>query len=396
MSTSLLRDFADSVQDVGYNTVTVDDCWSEKTGRDNTTGRLLPNTTRFPDGISGLASKIHDMGLKFGIYSTAGNKTCGGYPASLGHEQTDAETFAEWGVDFLKYDNCNVPKDWWDECQYCLPDELQTDIMFGPNGTCTNSTYPSDDFPPLCPAGFNYTSSKTFDRAYRMREALDSTNRTILLNLCFWGYADVQDWGKQVATSWRSSDDIEANWTRVVQLINFNAHELDHTDFYGHSDADMLEVGNNLSDEEARSHFALWAAMKSPLFIGTDLGNLSDSNVALLKNKYLVGFNQDETYGRPAKPYKWGHNPDNTWDPVNPPEYWAGDSSNGTLVLILNPTNDTVSRTADFTEIPSVMNGGTYSVIDVWSGECLGCQTGSYTADVKGHDIMAVLLQDTC
>jgi len=94
-----------------------------------------------------------------------------------------------------------------------------------------------------------------------MREAIDSTNRTILLNLCFWGYADVQDWGKRVATSWRSSDDIQANWARVVQLINFNAHELDHTDFYGHSDADMLEVGNNLSDEEARSHFALWTAM---------------------------------------------------------------------------------------------------------------------------------------
>ena len=107
-----------------------------KDGRDNETGRLRPNITRFPDGISGLADKVHAMGLKMGIYSDAGNKTCGGYPASLGHEETDAQTFAEWGIDFLKYDNCNVPKQWQDVCQYCLPDELQSEIVFGPNGTC--------------------------------------------------------------------------------------------------------------------------------------------------------------------------------------------------------------------------------------------------------------------
>lgn len=234
------------LKDVGYNTVTIDDCWSMKDGRDNVTGRLRPNTTRFPEGISGVADKVHSMGLKMGIYSTAGNMTCGGYPASLGHETVDAFTFADWGIDFLKYDNCNVPDDWEDVCQYCLPDELQTEIVFGPNGTCKGSPYSCitlamlrsvfqvmrtrilasmlsfsescflmvltilrSGFPPLCPPGFNYTTSKTFERADIMHNALDSTNRTILLNLCFWGYADVQSWGKKVATSWRSSDDIQ-------------------------------------------------------------------------------------------------------------------------------------------------------------------------------------------
>ncbi|KAF2095339.1 putative alpha-galactosidase B [Rhizodiscina lignyota] len=385
------------LKDLGYNTVTIDDCWSMKDGRDNATGRLRPNMTKFPDGISGVADKVHAMGLKFGIYSTAGNMTCGGYPASLEHEEIDAETFADWGVDFLKYDNCNVPKEWEDVCQYCLPDELQSDVKFQPNGTCNKNTYPQPEFPPLCPQSFDYTTSKTFERAKRMRDAIDSTNRTILLNLCFWGYADVQSWGSQVATSWRSSDDIQQNWPRVAALLNFNAFHLSNTDFNGHSDADMLEVGNNLTIAEARSHFAFWAAMKSPLFIGTDLTKLSSSNVSILKNPYLVAFNQDPEYGKPATPYKWGFNPDWTFDQYHPAEYWAGPSSNGTLVLILNPRNDTtVMKTADFSEIPGLDSKSPYGVTDVWTGEDRGCHKGSYTADVGVHDTMAILLQNRC
>lgn len=91
-------------KDAGYNYIVVDDCWSVKSGRDNTTHQIMPNTTTFPDGISGLATKLHEMGLKVGIYSSAGYTTCGGYPASLGYESIDAETFAGWGIDYLKYD----------------------------------------------------------------------------------------------------------------------------------------------------------------------------------------------------------------------------------------------------------------------------------------------------
>ncbi len=95
-------------KDAGYIYINNDDCWSNHNGRDNTTHQLLPNMTKYPDGIDGLAKKVHDMGLKFGIYSSAGTLTCGGYPGSLGYEDVDAETFAKWGVDYLKYDNCYV------------------------------------------------------------------------------------------------------------------------------------------------------------------------------------------------------------------------------------------------------------------------------------------------
>lgn len=157
----------------------------------------------------------------------------------------------------------------------------------------------------------------------------------------------------------------------------------------------MLEVGNNLNLVEARTHFAFWAAMKSPLFIGTALDKLSAQNVSVLKNPYLLAFNQDEKYGKPAKPYKWGTNPDWTFDPEHPAEYWAGKSSNGTLVLALNVQNNTVSMTADFSEVPGISSYKSYNILDVWSGKNHGCHKGKYTADVEPHGTMTVLLQDT-
>lgn len=103
--------------------------------------------------------------------------------------------------------------------------------------------------------------------------------------------------------------------------------------FYGHNDPDMLEVGNGyLTVEERRSHFALWAIMKSPLLIGTDLTNITQTNIDILQNKYLLAFNQDPFYGRPAQPYKWGINPDWTFNATNPAEFWSGKYTGGTLV----------------------------------------------------------------
>jgi hypothetical protein len=102
------------LKDAGYIYVNIDDCWSLHS-RDNTTQRIVPDPDKFPDGISGTAEKIHAMGLKLGIYSDAGTLTCAGYPGSLGYEQIDAQTWEEWGVDYLKYDNCNVPSNWTDK-----------------------------------------------------------------------------------------------------------------------------------------------------------------------------------------------------------------------------------------------------------------------------------------
>jgi alpha-galactosidase len=114
-----------------------------KSGRDTVTGQIVPDPVKFPDGINGIAAQIHALGLKVGIYSSAGTETCGGYPASIGNEALDAATFASWGIDYLKYDNCYVPSNWTDEYIACVPDGTNGEV--GPNGTCavTNETAPA-------------------------------------------------------------------------------------------------------------------------------------------------------------------------------------------------------------------------------------------------------------
>ncbi|KAL1637923.1 hypothetical protein SLS56_000480 [Neofusicoccum ribis] len=375
-------------KDAGYEYVNIDDCWSVKSGRDNTTGRIIPDYTKFPDGINGTAAKIHDLGLKIGIYSSAGATTCAGYPASLGYEEIDAATWAEWGIDYLKYDNCGVPSNWTDECNFCVPDSTNVNIYV--NGTCTNTTG-------LCADDYDWSTSRTAERYRRMRDALAAQNRTILYSLCDWGQADVQSWGNETGSSWRMSGDITDKWPRILEILNENSFYLNNVDFWGHGDADMLEVGNgNLTLAEARSHFSLWAAMKSPLLIGTALDTLSEENVEVMLNEYLLAFHQDPVFGAPAMPYKWGTNPDWTFDPERPAEYWAGESTNGTLVLVLNTDETAVEKTASWAEVPELDEDGTYQVIDVWTGEALGCTEDGVTVTVGAHDTAAFLVQKGC
>ena len=160
-----------------------------------------------------------------------------------------------------------------------------------------------------------------------------------------------------------------------------------------HADEDMLEVGNGFSAAEERSHFALWAMMKSPLIIGTDISLLSTDQLALLKNPYLLGFNQDPVYGAPAAPFKWGTNPDWTWNMTFPAEYWAGEFSNGTLIAMLNTFNSTVNKSANFGEIPGMEPEKEYELTNIWTGVSLGRYKGSYTASVDSHDTAVVLAQ---
>ncbi|KAI7971725.1 hypothetical protein EIK77_002726 [Talaromyces pinophilus] len=253
------------LQALGYQYVNIDDCWSVKSGRDNVTNRIIPNPDTFPNGINGTAQQVHDLGLKIGIYSSAGYETCAGYPASLGYETIDAQTFAEWGIDYLKYDNCNYPSEWDDEYNACIPDSDYPGV--NPNGTCPGLTNPA-------PAGYDWSTSNTTKRFNIMRDALVAVQdqRVILYSLCEWGYADVPSWGNGTGNSWRVTGDINATWDRITAIANMNAHELSSVDFWGHNDPDMLEVGNgDLTIEENRAHFALWAIMKSPLIIGTDV-----------------------------------------------------------------------------------------------------------------------------
>ena len=160
-----------------------------------------------------------------------------------------------------------------------------------------------------------------------------------------------------------------------------------------HADEDMLEVGNGLSTAEEQSHFALWALMKSPLIIGTDISLLSTEQLNLLKNPYLLAFNQDPVYGAPAAPFKWGTNPDWTWNQTFPAEYWAGKFSNGTMIAMLNTLNYTTNKSVDFGDVPGMKAGKEYELTDVFTGNSLGRFKGSYTTSVDSHATAVVLAQ---
>ncbi|PLB52125.1 putative alpha-galactosidase B [Aspergillus steynii IBT 23096] len=388
------------LKDLGYEYINIDDCWSIKSQRDPVTKRMIPDPIKFPDGISGVADEIHRLGLKVGIYSSAGTETCAGYPASLGYERIDAQTFADWGIDYLKYDNCGVPSNWTDLYTYCVPDFTNGNHF--PNGSCPDLEMPA-------PEGYDWRESNTARRYRRMRDALLSVNRTIAYSLCVWGQGDVGTWGNETGNSWRISGDITPSWTRIADLANQNTFLLNDADFWGYPDPDMLEVGNgNLTVAENRAHFALWAVMKAPLIIGTPLDKISPEHVAILKNKYLIDFNQDPVVGRPAYPFKWGYNADWTFDPLHPAEYWSGDSYNlgGTLVLMLNSEEETGLRRARWSEVPELEvskdekgEGGEevgFEVIDIWSGENLGCVRGGIAREVQGHDVVGFVVMRRC
>jgi alpha-galactosidase len=175
---------------------------------------------------------------------------------------------------------------------------------------------------------------------------------------------------------------------------------MNHIDFYAHSDPDMLEVGNlpqsPTTQAETRSHFALWAAMKSPLLIGTDLSKLNSHDLGVLRNQYLLAFNQDSTYGHPAAPYKWGTNPNWTFDAKRPAEYWAGRSEKGVLVLVLNTDDVSRKRTIRFGEVPGLSEDKRYVVRDVWTGAVHTCVGVGLVAEIGAHDTAAMLIEGEC
>ncbi|KUJ16512.1 alpha-galactosidase 1 [Mollisia scopiformis] len=378
------------LKDSGYEYVNIDDCWAVKSGRDNKTGQIIPDPIKFPSGIDGLAKSIHSLGLKIGIYGSAGTETCAGYPAQLGHEYLDAATFAAWGIDYFKYDNCYVPSNWTDPYDACVPDQWQ---KYGPfvNGTCAKSSTDA-------PTGYNWSTSNTAHRYAIMRDALLAQNRTILYSLCEWGQADVVTWGNATGNSWRMSGDINPWWARVAEILNENTFLLNSVNFWGHNDMDMLEIGNgNLTLAESRSHFAFWAAMKSPLIIGTALDVLPATHVAILRNKYLLAFHQDPLFGAPATPYKWGTNPDWTFNATNPAEYWSGESSQGTLVLALNTLGTKAPKTIVWKEVPHLeKEHDAFQVTDIWSGESLGCVSKGIEIKVEAHDTVGYIVGEKC
>ena len=240
--------------DAGYEYLVIDDCWAEDERDEN--GRLVPDRNKFPHGMKYIADYVHSKGLKFGMYSCDGYLTCAGFPASYQYEFIDAETFASWGVDFLKYDNCNRPA--------------------------------------TVPAKLLY---------HRMALALRNTGRDIMFSACNWGVEDVKEWIKETGSNmWRSTGDIVDSWESIKDIHYL---QLDYQPYNGlgcFNDMDMLVVGMNgkgnvsmggCTYSEYKTHFSLWCMLNSPLMLGCDIRNMSDETKKIVLNKDLIKINQD-------------------------------------------------------------------------------------------------------
>ncbi|MFQ6108955.1 MAG: glycoside hydrolase family 27 protein [Candidatus Aminicenantales bacterium] len=245
----LIKDMADAMvssgmKDVGYIYVNLDDCWMAPT-RD-AEGNLQADPERFPNGIKALADYVHSRGLKLGIYSSAGTKTCQGYPASLNHEFEDARKFAEWGVDYLKYDNCyNQGRD-------------------------------------------------AVDRYRKMRQALDAAGRPIVFGICEWGQNRPWLWAPEIGNLWRTTGDIRNSWESVMDILDQQVGLSKYARPGTWNDPDMLQVGNGgMTTTEDRAHFSLWCILAAPLLAGNDLRHMTEVTREILTNEEVIGVGQN-------------------------------------------------------------------------------------------------------
>lgn len=357
VSESLLLDTSSLVveyglRDLGYNYVVLDDCWSEGRGKD---GYQIPDKSKFPRGMRAVADELHKQGLLFGMYSSAGEMTCARYPGSLDYETQDAESFASWHVDYLKYDNC-----------YHMG-------RFG-------------------------TAKLSFDRYNTMAKALKATGRSILYSLCSWGEDFVHTWGGSIANSWRVSGDIYDSFARpddlcgciptdphcvapgthcsVLAIINKVAPYIDRGLPGSWNDLDMLEVGHGgMTEEEYKAHFSMWAALKSPLLLGNDLRKLDATTLSIINNPAIIAISQDPRGKAVQRIARNTSVPKDKFD-VGETHIWSGPLANGDQVVIfLNVANEDLNMSTSLEEIfVGEGVGGTapqvrqdWAIHDLWS-----------------------------
>jgi len=351
VSEDLIKGMADAVvksgmKDAGYVYVNIDDCW--QVSRD-ANGNIVADPQRFPHGMKAVGDYIHSLGLKFGVYSDAGSKTCAGRPGGLGHEYQDALQYAEWGVDYLKYDWCN-------------------------------------------------TSTQDAKASYaNMRAALDASGRPIVLSICEWGTAKPWLWGNEVGGNlWRSTGDIsdkfegQAKWPDGSccangMLINLDLQVgLQSYAGPGHwNDPDMLEVGNGgMSDTEYRSHFSLWAILAAPLIAGNDLRNMRPEIHDILTNKEVIAVDQD-SLGREGE--RVAKNGDL--------EVWAKQLKDGSrAVVLLNRSKSEQEISVNWEDL-GYPNTVAALVRDLWQHKDLGKFTGKFSARVAPHGVVMVTVK---
>ncbi len=326
------------MRDAGYVYVNVDDTWQ---GKRDAQGVLHPNE-RFPD-MKALADYIHSKGLKFGIYSSPGPKTCAGYEGSQGHEKQDAQMYAAWGVDFLKYDLCS----------------LQTEMRK------LKKEHPEDPEAPF----------KLMVSAYRkMGEALRATGRPIVYSLCQYGEDQPWKWGPSVdAQMWRTTDDIDDTYNRMMMIANAQAGLSKYAGPGHWNDPDMLEIGNgHMTTDEYKTHMTLWVLLAAPLLAGNDLTKMSEADKAILTNKEVVAIDQDPL----------GKQGDRVWQSGDF-SVWTKPLSGGrTAVGFINSAYDERDLTLDLAEIGFPKGAKLH---DVWAGKDLGQRSGKFSVNIPKH-----------
>jgi alpha-galactosidase len=343
VSEALIRGTADALvatgmKDAGYQYLVIDDCWQV---RRDAQGKIVADPERFPSGMKALADYVHGKGLKFGLYSDAGTATCAKRPGSKDHEALDARTYAEWGVDYLKYDWCNT------------------------EGQDTRDSYA------------------------RMGRELRAAGRPIVFSICEWGSTQPWLWAPGIGHLWRSTGDIQDCWDCGKSWGGMGvAHIIDlQADLYpfagpGHwNDPDMLEVGNGgLTTAESRAHFSFWALMAAPLMAGNDLRAMSAETRDILTNREVIAVDQDALgmQGRKVR--------DN-----GPQEVWMKPLADGSRAVILfNRGTEAGEIAVSWPEI-GLAPGRKALVRDLWRKTDVGAAVdGRFAAKVGAHDVVMI------
>ncbi|MGD0814790.1 MAG: glycoside hydrolase family 27 protein [Verrucomicrobiota bacterium] len=357
VSEQLIRETADAMatngmKAAGYQYVNIDDFWQAP--QRDAQGNILSDPKRFPSGIKPLADYVHSKGLKLGVYSDAGGHTCGGRPGSRDHEAQDAQAYASWGVDYLKYDWCDVG-------------DLQG------------------------PAAYK-----------KMSDALRATGRPIFFSLCEWGTSKPWTWARGVGQSWRTTGDIYASFDKIRPHKGYNEYSvlaiLDLQDGLrqyagpgGWNDPDMLEVGNGMLPNEDRAHFTLWCFLDAPLITGNDLRHMNPETLKILTDKDLIAINQDRL-GIEALKYSLQDGVEIFFKPLTHGA-WA--------MCILNRNTEPRQVTFDWkkekvtddiSKRETKFDATNYQVRNLWTKQDMGTTETPLTAEVAGHDVLAVRL----
>lgn len=343
---------ATGLRDAGYQYVVIDDCWH---GERDSLGFIQADPQRFPSGMKALVDYVHSKGLKFGIYSDAGWKTCGGRPGSRGHEYQDAMSYASWGVDYLKYDWCN-------------------------------------------------TEALNAEGAYlTMRDALYAAGRPIVFSLCEWGNNKPWLWGSKIGHLWRTTGDIAAcfdcevnhgTWSSwgVMRILDMQEGLRQYAGPDHWNDPDMMEVGNGMAPGEDRAHFFMWCMLSAPLMCGNDIANMTDQTKTLLTNRMAIAIDQDSLG---VQGFKYAEKDSlETWFKPLAGGDWA--------VLFLNRSKADVSVVFDWKAekvVDELINREAqfdairYEITDVGTLKMRGSTDKVFQAKVPGHDAIMLRLR---